>query len=402
MKKALVSASLPILRKLAFVIVRTAYYIEHSVVLLFEAFLRIRGLLDPRLHSEARRIRKITDGRARKDTGKFIVFVVYSEAALPAFTTNFVDAIRQSPFNLILVANSRLAPQDRERLLGGCALLIERENVGQDFGGYKDGISVALSRFPDLNRLAIANDSVYYLDCGLDRLLAGLDGDADFIGVSEVLDHHYHVASFLVSFGPRVLQSPEFQEFWQRYRPFGTRRWAIFQGEGALTAHLVRAGFRPHVLFRAEALRPHLEAQSASQLADTIMLLPPTGRRLMVTILREAGLDAQAAMVKAMGAGVPGATISGPTQPFVDAIVATIMARNQMHMGGFLFHRFLGLPAIKRDIFFRQIHGPDDTADALADVGAPLRQEIMRDLGRRGTTADFGLWKKVLSRHSAA
>jgi len=402
MKKALVSACLPIIRKLAFVIVRTAYYIEHSVVLLFEALLRLRGLLDPRLHSEARRIRAITDGRARKDTGKFIVFVVYSEAALPAFTTNFIDAIRQSPFNLILVANCPLALQDRERLLGDCCLLIERENVGQDFGGYKDGVSIALSRFPDLNRLVIANDSVYYLDPGLDRLLADLDGDADFIGVSEVLDHHYHVASFLVSFGPRVLQSPEFKGFWRQYVPFGTRRWAIFRGEGALTEHLLRAGFRPHVLFRAEALRPHLEAQSASQLAETIMLMPSTGRRLMVTILREAGLDAQAAMVKAMDAGVPGATISGATKPFVDAIVKTIMSRNQMHMGGFLFRRFLGLPAIKRDICFRQVYGFDNIAGVLADVSPSLRAEVMRDLGRRGTTADFGPWKKVLSRHSAA
>src|SRR5690606_25733917 len=129
--------------------------------------------------------------------------------------------------------------------------------------------------------IVLANDSVYYLPDGLDRLLADLNGEHDFIGVSEVFDHHYHVASFLISFGPRVLQSAAFQRFWKRYLPIGTRRWAIFQGEGALTAELLQAGFRPHVLFRAQALKPHLQSPRAPLLSESIALLPAIGRKLM-------------------------------------------------------------------------------------------------------------------------
>ena len=36
---------------------------------------------------------------------------------------------------------------------GHCLLLIERENVGRDFGGYKDGISVILQTFGFVERL---------------------------------------------------------------------------------------------------------------------------------------------------------------------------------------------------------------------------------------------------------
>jgi hypothetical protein len=132
------------------------------------------------------------------------------------------------------------------------------------------------------------------------------------------------------------------------------------------------------------------------------MLLPSTGRRLMAAGLRRAGLREQASIVDAMARNGACGPIAGERQPFVDAIVDTIEARNQMHMGGFLFRKFLGLPVIKRDIYFREIHSLDEIARALADLDMPLRDEIMRDVARRGTTADFGFWRKVLSRHSAA
>jgi hypothetical protein len=388
-------------RKLIFAVVRTPYYIEHTVVLAFEALQRLRARRDPRLHNERLRIRQVTEGEVCKNTDKFVVFVIYAEGALPQFTMNFVTAVRRSPFDLVAVANCPLTPEARRQLVENCCLLVERENFGQDFGGYKDGISVIQARFAQVQRIVLANDSVYYLKEGLDQLLAGLDGEDDFIGVSEIFDHHYHVASFLMSFGPRVLRSAAFRQFWKRYLPIGTRRWAIFWGEGALTAELLRAGFKPHVLFRAQALRPHLEAQNADALSHAAMLLPAVGRRLMAQRMRKWGLREQGRVLDAM-AGGEAQVIPGDPQPVVEAIVDAIEARNQMHMGGFLFRKYLGLPIIKRDILFRQVHTPGEMERVLGDLDSPLRAEIMKDALRRGTTADFGFWRKLLARHSAA
>lgn len=383
-------------------VLRIPYYLEHALVLAFESLQRLRWRLDPRLHDEKLRIRQITEGAVPKETAKFVIFVIYAEGALPRFTMNFVAATRQSAFNLIVVANSQLTTATRQQLLENCCLLIERDNIGQDFGGYKDGISVVRSRFPQARRIVLANDSVYYLPDGLDRLLADLDGEHDFIGVSEVFDHHYHVASFLVSFGPRVLESAAFQQFWVNYLPIGTRRWAIFWGEGALTAELVAAGFRPHILFRAQALEPHLHSQSAAHLSASIALLPAVGRKLMAGSLRKMRLREQARRLEAMPRGGVAEIIHGDPQPVIDALVGAVEARNQMHMGGFLFRRLMGLPLIKRDIVFRQVHTQGELAHALGDIDTILLEEILRDACRRGTTADFGIWRKVLSRHSAA
>jgi len=354
------------------------YYIEHLSVMALEAVERMRQRLDPRLYRETRRVRTVTEGRLTKDTARFVVLVLYTRGDVPGFTRTFIEALRRSRFNLVIVSNGELAPSAISNLLDRCCMLIERENVGQDFGGYKDGISI-LRRRGRIERLVLANDSVFYLPSGLDKLIADLDRDDDVIGVSETCDHHYHVASFLMSFGSRVVESTAFRQFWARYRPIGTRRWAIFHGEGALTAMLLRAGFRPCVLFRAADIGVRLRGCAPDEAATASSLLPPRSRRRVKAQMETADAPALA-----------------------DSVVAAIMAGNQMHAGGFLFRRYFGLPLVKRDILYRDIYPLDDISDVLADVEPALRGEILGDIERRGSINGLGAYRRILSRHSAA
>src|SRR6185437_8365170 len=244
-----------------------------------------------------------------------------------------------------------LPAAEKEDLRRACCLMIERENVGSDFGGYKDAISIVSKRFGSIERLVIANDSVFYFREGLDKLIADLDGPQDFIGVSEVFDHHYHVASFLISFGPAVLRSEAFRNFWARFKPLGTRRWNIFRGEGALTAQLIEAGFKPHILFRAEPLRPHVRARNRAELDAALAMLPTRHRDKVIKRMRRTFTPQQLTAMRS-GDGQFDAALS---DRIADEIVGQIMQRNQMHAAGFLFRKNFNLPAIKRDIFYREI-----------------------------------------------
>lgn len=357
----------------------TGYYLEHALVLLFEAVQRAVQWLDPRRHVLGLRVRKISGGLSCKPSAKFFIFVVYAKSTLPCFTANLIAALKESPFNLVVVSNATLDAAVTRELLQHCCLLIERKNIGRDFGGYKDAISIITTRYPLIDRLVIANDSVFYCNQGLKDLIAKLDGTEEFIGVSEVFEHHYHVASFLMSFGSRVVQSPAFRKFWRRYCPIDTRRWAIFRGEGALTAKLLKAGFRPHVLYRAEYLRPHLEACDFDEIMQSVSLLPLTARNIVGVKVAQA-----------------------KRAELAEAIISAIMAHNQMHVGGFLFRKWLGLPLIKRDIFYREIYTFDEISLILTDLESPLRDEILADVCRRGIVTGHGTFRKMLYRHSAA
>ncbi len=257
-------------------------------------------------------------------------------------------------------------------------MLVERTNIGRDFGGYKDGVGIVFRRFQNVERLIIANDSVFYIEEGLDRFLSALDGSEDFIGVSEVFEHHYHVASFLISFGPKVLKDPVFRRFWARYLPLQTRMWAIMEGEGELTKRLVNAGHRPHILFRAEDLQPKLQNLSASERDEATLLFPQKIRGVL-------SLHAGQAHASAID--------------YAAAAIAEVLQSNQMHVAGFAFMKFLGLPLFKRDIVYREQFTLSEVRRIMIDLSVAEQAEIVADLGRRSPPGRSNVFRRLLFRH---
>ena len=369
------------------------YFAEHGFVLLVEGLRRLGYRLDRRVYDEGLRILRVEEGQRTQGQNKFAVFVIYSSGPLPGFTTSAIDAFSAAGYDVLAVLN--LPPHEATvaYLRRSTRLILHRANVGRDFGGYKDAISILLARFGAPDRLIIANDSIFFLDRGLSDMISGLDGPDDFIGVSEVFDHHYHVGSYLLSFSRRAVESEAFRRFWASYRPVTTRRWAILKGEGRLTAAMVKAGFPPKVLFKAEGLREHLLVKSSRCFSELTSLLPiPSQRNSMVqfdAIKRQ--LELRVTDPKKMRADIDTAS------PIIQAVIAS----NQMHTGGFLFYRFLQLPIIKRDIVFRELYELGDVRRALSGLPEEVLLEVMEDLSARGTGAQLGPWQRLLYRHSA-
>lgn len=370
--------------------------LEHALVLILEGMTRLLLRLDPRVYDETARVEGIEEGARSHGSNKCAVLVLFCDEPLPDFTTSAVDAFNRRGYEVIVVANKNLHPMARAYLLANCRLLIHRKNIGRDFGGYKDAISIVSRRFPDLQRLLISNDSIFYFRPGLDDLIAQLDGPQDFIGASEVFPHHYHVGSYLISFGPAVLRSKPFRDFWDSYKPISTRRWAILRGEGGLTAVLVNAGFKPQIVFPAEDLRRALSASSAEELRRLIELLPQGSRARCQALLAEALARSQAKAASCqLSAGAPALPEAA------DIILHPILEQNQIHAGGLLFHKFLGMPIIKRDVVFRELYSVDEVLSGLSSLTPQALSEVKTDLLRRGSAASLGIWDRLLYRHGA-
>jgi Rhamnan synthesis protein F len=398
-----------------------------TVIPLVEGLIRLWYHLDPRVYAQALRIRTITEGNADKKSNRYVILALYTPEPLPAFTQNIINAIERSPLNLIIVSNTKLEPLMRAQLLEKSILLIERANLGRDFGAYRDAINIALKRIKKMERLILLNDSLFYFERGLDKFVARLDGQQEFIGVTEVFQYHYHVQSFALSFGPRVLRNRRFLKFWKKYRPISTRRWSIHKGEVALTHRLTKAGFRPHILYQAADLIPGLNALPIREVLELVQLLPTYFRSSLYDefdrILGGDGSAESLASIEAISEGVrPSRRGGGP--PFLGnvlqqisdqaeamnrwsfdyfrkKIVSTITGGNQMHVGGFLFVKYLNLPAIKRDIFYREVYSLEDIHWILTSFGEPVRDEAMADLRRAGTAAHLNIFLRLLFRHGS-
>jgi len=403
------------------------FYEVRVVIPFIEGAVRFWYHLNPRVYSQRLRIRSIDEGYVEKKSNRYVILALYEKVALPAFTMNLIDAIDRSPLNLVVVSNSAPDPLLRAQLLEKCNLLIVRSNLGRDFGAYRDGVRILLRRIKNIERLILLNDSLFYFDRGLDQFIARLNGEAEFIGVTEVFQFHYHVQSYALSFGERILRNKQFLRFWRRYRPISSRRWSIHKGEVALTRMLTKVGFRPHILYQAAELGPRLAARPIRELLESVRLLP-TGIRSELygqfeKVLKADESPESISILETISQGVRNfdpalsadenktrmQAISDQAETmerwsfeiFTNRIISAIASRNQIHAGGFIFVKYLGLPVIKRDIFYRGVYLLEDIHRILSEFGEPLRDEVMADLRRGGTAANLKGLKWVLYYHGS-
>ena len=80
-------------------------------------------------------------------------------------------------------------------------------------------------------------------------------------------------------------------------------------------------------------------------------------------------------------------------------MIDEVMGRNQMHAAGLMFRKFMGLPLVKRDLYYRGVYSLDDLAASMSDQPPDLREEIMADLRRRGNSERLGPFGRLLHRH---
>ena len=399
-----------------------------------EGLQRLWYHLNPRVYSEKLRIRRISEGRRPRNGNRFVLFVFYARDEIPAFTQTVIDAIERRGLNLVISTNARITPALREALLEKSCLLMERADLGRDFGGYKDGISIIERRFGTPDRLILLNDSLFYFPDGVDDLIAALDGEDDLIGLCEDQYLNYHIQSFALSFGRKVLESSRLRKYWRSYRPISTRRWSIHKGEVTLTWTLMKAGFRPHVLYYGARLLPHLLKLDGRQFLQAVRLLPVALRRTHNVLYDEFQESQRSSTLSAINSlsrsmrridvvdghvKLRDASISQmialnheaavtqleqerwSTVHMCREVVATISARNQMHTGGFLFRKFLGMPALKRDMYFREAFKLEDLENIFGELQEPMRDVVIADMRQKGTQVHFKGLKRILSNHGS-
>lgn len=404
------------------------------VVSFIEAALRLWFGLNPALYSRRLRIRRASDGARQAIGDRFALLVIYTKHSIPAFTQNLMDEINRRGLNLVISTNAVIPEGLKEKMLSQCCLLVERKDVGRDFGGYKDGIAIIQQRYGVPGRLLLLNDSLFYFGSGLESFLASFDSDDDLVAMTEVFEHHYHLGAFALSFGRRVLEHKRFQQFWRRYLPISTRRWSVQKGEVGLTRVLMQAGFEPNVLFHAARLLPHLAKLSEKEFLRAIRLLPEPDRRKLYAeydnIREEKRGDSFGALrtiSKSIGrlGQVRDTTRSNHRDIIIDRllslnhqtamtqlheerstveslcrdVVATISAQNQIHVGGLLFRRFLRCPAIKRDLFYRNVYKLSELESILMEFDEPLCSAIMEDVRQKGTLFHARGIRRILARH---
>lgn len=217
----------------------------------------------------------------------FIHFNVQGEVA--DYVLTYLRALKDSGFDVVFVSNSRLRRRGSlEALQPLCRAVIERHNVGYDFGAVREALNLLRLPRPETQRLLIANDSVYGPLVRLQDVLARVDFDAaDLWGATDSWQHRYHLQSYFLLAGRTVLTSPVWRSFWQRVRQVSSKEWVIARYEIGLTQRLLRAGLRCRPLWPYYELIDQTDVvQTVKQDDDAVAFADPLNQMRIEAIRR--------------------------------------------------------------------------------------------------------------------
>lgn len=181
-------------------------------------------------------------------TDRVAVFVIYQPKGIAGSILLTLQHLHQNHYSVLLVSNGPLRAEDRATLAQHSAVVLERPNVGYDFGAYRDGIRHLWSLNHDLSRLVLMNDSTWFPLRRDDDSLARMEAlGADLAGhifKSENKDHmgHDHVESHLLMVSHEFLNSKDFRSFWSRYSMSDNRATTIKLGEKGFSQMAMRTG----------------------------------------------------------------------------------------------------------------------------------------------------------------
>lgn len=226
---------------------------------------------------------------------RIAVFVHFDrQGIVHDFVLHYLAEIARAGFTTVFVSNApRLDRESIDRISPLCGAILQRANVGMDFGAYKDGIGT-LPRLDRLEALLLANDSVYGPFHDLGDVIGRMNlAEAEVWGITDSWERRFHLQSYFLLFGRRALNHEAFRQFWNGVRYVQAKSWVIGHYEIGLTQHLVRGGLRCRALFPYRAAATTMLATLRRQAAEEAFV--PSERRQ----------DFLAALVKAVDYGIP-------------------------------------------------------------------------------------------------
>jgi hypothetical protein len=153
-----------------------------------------------------------------------------------------LDMLAKSFDRVIVSSTSGFTPTARAEVTAR-AELVERSNLGQDFGSWHEVLEThALGR--DYDELLITNDSYVSATDDLEPVIAEMGRrPVEAWGLTKTWRHAEHIQSYFVFFSQPVLRSQAFTRFWSDFRPARDRTSAIMTQEIGLSRTLREAGF---------------------------------------------------------------------------------------------------------------------------------------------------------------
>ncbi len=253
--------------------------------------------------------RKIREEQGEvQEQGKVAIYLIFPKMGLLESHRRALEYIRSAGYAPLIVSNLPLSETDRLELKKLAWRVIERPNIGYDFGGYRDGYLSLQPILHKLTRLVFLNDSSWFpipqtSNWLLDAEALGVDfaGAATSYGILRVGREQYHsiqweynpslsefhYCSYAISIGPKLLQNSKFLRFWKNYKLTAKKNKVVRHGEIGMSRFAVDNKFTHGATYDIRTLPDSLASCSDDELNRYAHNLLYLGEWMMKEVLNK-------------------------------------------------------------------------------------------------------------------
>lgn len=291
---------------------------------------------------------------------RLAIFAAFHGPDVTLSNLGYLRCLQKAGFQVVYVHNGPISPSSLVQLKPLCVVVLERINLGQDIGSYKDAY-LNLRRFGWLRSvewLLFCNDSIYFLGDEAGANFAGkLDHqlsiiDEPVLALNENLQFWQYLQSFFVAVRSEVFDSAEFLRFWRSYLPLSHRYHAINQGEVRWSLRVLNR-FPRRILYTPSALSDYASNALCNQktLGFSRLLIPKCCGSLVDGFKRNFPEEFASKGKPRHATGFSGQYVAGYVYwDQLAPLLGILEGTNVSHSCALMFAALLGSPFLKKDI----------------------------------------------------
>jgi rhamnosyltransferase len=190
--------------------------------------------------------------------GRLLIFVHYNKYnQLSDYIVYLIEKMKVVSDRIIFVSNSSLSKINIEILKKHCDKIMQRENIGYDFGAWKDALTEEGWDFlVKYDSITLMNDSCFGPLTIMEKIYYEMEArKVDFWGITELKARKNgmpgtntylprHIQSYFLCFQRNAILNPAFIRFWQDVEYFTDINNVIREYETQLTGLLAKSGLK--------------------------------------------------------------------------------------------------------------------------------------------------------------
>lgn len=222
------------------------------------------------------------------------IYLIFPSTGLLSSHFHMLVQLRNAGISPLVVSNIPLSDADRSQLVEHSTVVIERPNVGYDFGGYRDGILEVTEYLQKLDRVWLLNDSAWLMPHQPSWFEQARSMGKDFVGATssfsilrkswfgkkrlnvteyrsiswlhEPNNSNFHYASYALCMGSAILKDRNFLKYWEKLDIRNDKKHTVRRGEIGLTQWVLKHGYTHGDTYEIDQLDKELDQQSDVEL----------------------------------------------------------------------------------------------------------------------------------------